>query len=60
MWYVTGGEYTDTNFKTLIGEQMRFGAFSTSEEAKKVWRAQSMKFIDFCYYKFRIERILDA
>lgn len=55
-YWVIGGEYTDTDFKTIkSGEEERHGPFETQDEASNKWKALSMANIDNAYVRFRID-----
>lgn len=57
-WWVVGGVYTDTDFKTISdgGEEERSGPFDTYEEARKVWWQKSSANIDDAYARYRIDQ----
>ena len=54
-WYVVGGEYSDTDFKTLMAGQKleNFGPFARPE-AMAVWRAMSTKSVDNALVRYQI------
>lgn len=56
MWYVTGGEYTDTTFSTFKDKKERYGPFVKWDEAMDVWRAKSWSNVDSCHTRFEINR----
>lgn len=57
MFYVTGGEYTDTSFKTLIaGTEEEYGPFASEDEALRVWKTQAMAKIDNCHHRLTVVR----
>ncbi|MTI09246.1 DUF4170 domain-containing protein [Curvivirga aplysinae] len=57
-YFVIGGEYTDTDFKTIKGgEETKFGPYASREEARDKWKALSMADIDNCYVRYRIEKM---
>jgi len=57
-YMVIGGEYTDTDFQTLVNDTWReFGPFATYREAVDKWREMSWRYIDFCMYRFHIAEI---
>lgn len=58
-YWVIGGEYTDTDFKTIRdgGEEQRIGPFSSYEDARDEWKSRSMAAIDDAYSRFRIEKL---
>jgi hypothetical protein len=55
-YWVIGGEYTDTDFKTLSKEQQleEYGPFHTYEAARKEWQARNMARIDNAMVRYRI------
>ena len=56
MFYVVGGEYTGTDFKTiLIGKDEEYGPFETYEQAKIKWSERAWLTVDNCHYRFTIE-----
>ncbi len=56
MWYVSGGEYTDTTFSIFKDEKERYGPFVEWEEAMDVWRAKSWANVDSCHTRYEINR----
>lgn len=56
-YWVVGGEYTDTEFKDVVGggEEERHGPYETYEAARRAWSALSMKYVDSAFVKYRIE-----
>lgn len=56
MYYVIGGEYTDTDFEELRdGEGEEYGPFKTYEEAEEIWRKHSWLNVDTCNCRFSIK-----
>jgi hypothetical protein len=57
LFWVIGGEYTDTTFSTMVGDEPehRLGPFDHYDEAKAVWRARAMETIDDAHVRYRIE-----
>ena len=57
-YWIVGGEYTDTTFKTLADgvELTRLGPFDDYAEAQDAWRAKAMETIDDAYARFEIEK----
>jgi len=56
-FWVVGGVYTDTDFKTIArGEEERIGPFDTYEEARKVWWQKSSSNVDDAYARYRIDQ----
>ncbi len=56
MYYVIGGEYTDTAFATLIpGTEECHGPMSINE-ALALWKGLSMHAIDNCMVRYTIEQ----
>jgi len=55
-FWVIGGEYTDTDFKTLAQEAQleEFGPFHTYEAARKEWQSRNMAKIDNAMVRYRI------
>lgn len=58
-YYVVGGEYTDTDFKTIKGggSEDKTGPFETREEAREAWKNKSMASVDNCYVRYRIDKL---
>ncbi|MDX1737585.1 MAG: DUF4170 domain-containing protein [Alphaproteobacteria bacterium] len=57
-YWVIGGEYTDTDFKTIAsGKEERFGPYQDREEARNKWKALSMADVDNAYVRYRIEKM---
>lgn len=55
LFYVVGGEYTDTDFRILVeGTRQRHGPMPR-DEAFDLWRGLSMHSIDACMVRFSIE-----
>jgi hypothetical protein len=55
-YWVVGGEYTDTDFKTLSPgvEMEEYGPFHTYEAARKEWQGRNMARIDNAMVRYRI------
>lgn len=55
-FWVVGGEYTDTDFKTLAKDALpeEYGPFHTYEAARKEWQARNMAKIDNAMVRYRI------
>ena len=55
-YWVVGGLYTGTDFKTLAEgvELEEYGPFDTHEEAEDVWRAKSWLRVDECSCRYRV------
>ncbi len=53
-YYVTGGRYADTTFRTLLEPAATLGPFATHEEALDAWRARARATIDFATVRFQI------
>lgn len=55
-FWVVGGEYTDTDFKTLAKDAglEEYGPFHTYEAARKEWQARNMARIDNAMVRYRI------
>ncbi|RED48622.1 DUF4170 domain-containing protein [Aestuariispira insulae] len=58
-FWVVGGEYTDTDFKTIKGggDEDHIGPFDTREEARDAWKSKSMASVDNCYVRYRIDKL---
>lgn len=57
-YYVIGGEYTDTDFKTIkSGTEDRHGPYEDEETARTKWKALSMSDVDNAYVRYRIEEL---
>lgn len=56
-YWVVGGEYTDTTFKTAVGGvEQRIGPFPTVDGARRAWVSLSQKSVDDAHVRFHIER----
>lgn len=55
-FWVIGGEYADTEFRTLAKgrTEERIGPFATFEEARGAWSARAFATVDDCHSRFRI------
>jgi hypothetical protein len=55
-YWVIGGEYTDTGFKTLAPgtKEQRLGPFATSREAREVWASHAFATVDKAHARYRI------
>lgn len=55
-FWVIGGEYADTSFKTLApgAREERHGPFATYGEAHDVWQVRARATIDDALIRFRI------
>ncbi len=56
MYEVVGGEYTNTEFDATVGPEERHGPMSW-EEAVEMWKGLSMKHVDHCMTRYRIEPV---
>lgn len=58
-YWVIGGEYTDTEFRTLVDgkEEERHGPYETHEAARAAWAGLSMAHVDNAFVKYRIEHV---
>lgn len=57
-YWVVGGRYTDTDFKTVEGgEEERYGPFKTEEAAFDKWRERAWATVDDAFAAYRIERV---
>lgn len=56
-YWVVGGLYADTNFDRLQdgGKELRYGPFSTYDEAKSEWQKRAWETVDHANARFRIE-----
>lgn len=54
-YYVTGGRYADTSFRTLVEPAPTLGPFETHEAALEAWRERARATIDFASVRYRIE-----
>ena len=55
LYYVGGGEYTDTDFRTLVaGTEERHGPLP-ADEANELWKGLSMRHIDACLRRYMLE-----
>jgi hypothetical protein len=55
-YYVIGGEYADTSFRTLVKPAPTDGPFERYEDAYTAWRGRAIATIDLAYVRFRIVR----
>jgi hypothetical protein len=53
-YWVIGGEYTDTSFTELKGEEQRFGPYATFEAAEVEWQKRAWQEVDDCHMRYRI------
>lgn len=55
-FYVLGGEYQDTGFRTLVPgtAEERLGPFDTYQEAHAAWQAKAWATVDSCNKRYRI------
>ncbi|MGB8839479.1 MAG: DUF4170 domain-containing protein [Aliidongia sp.] len=55
-YWVVGGEYTDTQFETLVpGRALeRLGPFASYEAAREVWASRAWATVDDCHTRFRV------
>ncbi len=57
-YWVIGGEYTNTDFKTIkSGNEDRHGPYTNKEDARSQWKALSMSDVDNAYVRYRIEKM---
>ncbi len=56
-YWVVGGEYIDTKFKTLVPgtELEEYGPFDTNEEAEEKWNSLSWKRVDNCHCRYTVQ-----
>ena len=55
LFYVIGGEYTDTTFSSFVDEEERYGPFDTWPEARAKWNEKSWQNVDSCHTKYEIQ-----
>lgn len=56
MFWVIGGEYTNTRFEEFVpGKEEKHGPFDTYEAAKAKWHERSWMNVDNCHARFTIE-----
>lgn len=55
-FWVVGGEFTDTSFKTFAPgkSEERLGPFHSLAEARDVWSARAWRTVDDCYSRYWI------
>ncbi len=55
-YWVVGGEYTDTKFKTIAGggRETRLGPFGSYQAAKDAWQARAWATVDSANTRYRI------
>ena len=56
-FWVVGGEYTDTKFRTVAHgcEEERYGPYDDYDTAKAEWNKRSWKSVDAATTRYRIE-----
>lgn len=56
-YWIIGGEYTDTNFETIVGggEPERHGPYTGYDEAREAWADLSWRHIDDAHVRYTIE-----
>lgn len=58
LFWVVGGEYTDTHFQETVGSNEHwFGPFHDYEAAKEEWAKHAWQSVDQCKTRYRIEHI---
>ncbi len=58
LFWVVGGEYTDTHFQETVGSNEEwFGPFRDYEAAKQEWAKHAWQSVDHCTTRYRIECI---
>lgn len=57
-YWVTGGEYASTDFREMANgaKPLRYGPFTTYEDARSAWLAHSFANVDNCHVRFTIVR----
>ena len=56
MYEVIGGEYSGTDFRRAVGNEEVYGPMSW-DEAVELWKGLSMKHVDNCMIRYRIEPV---
>lgn len=59
-YWVVGGEYRTTEFRELVGKEVREGPFRTRAEAERAWTRLSWQAVDNCNVRFEIREDADA
>jgi exonuclease III len=54
MYYVIGGVFTDTTFRTLESDKEQYGPFKTYDEAYTKWKSATGWKIDICCHRLFI------
>lgn len=56
VYWVIGGEYTGTDFKTLIpgAKEERLGPFASLRDAKDAWASRAFATVDSAHIRYRI------
>lgn len=59
MFYVVGGEWTDTRFKDIVwGTEEHYGPFETYDEALKEWKRRTFnQKLDICTHRMMITEV---
>ncbi len=58
LFWVVGGEYTDTHFQETVGSNEEwFGPFPDYAAAKEEWARHAWQTVDHCTMRYRIECI---
>lgn len=57
VYFVTGGEYTDTSFDTLASKPEVYGPFDNYEKAREVWWQGTCKQVDNCHHRLIIKTL---
>lgn len=53
-YYVIGGRYADTTFRTLVDPAPTVGPFETHEAAMEAWSERARATIDFATVRYQI------
>ena len=56
VYWVIGGEYTGTDFKTLVRrtKEERLGPFASLKKAREVWSSRAFATVDNAHIRYRI------
>lgn len=54
MFVVHGGEFTDTSFTELVGEEEVYGPFSSYQKALDQWQSATWWKVDICTHRLFI------
>ena len=56
VYWVIGGEYTGTDFKTLVrgAKEEKLGPFATLKQARDTWSSRAFATVDNAHVRYRI------